>query len=104
VCLVATDLSALIVWFGAVGAGFGLVQPGLVAGAILATGTNKQGLVAGHMRAAMSAAWIIGPIAGTAVYAASIEGPSLLAAAVTFVGTLVNCALMPIVCRSQRIE
>lgn len=99
-CLAATDLAVLISGFGAIGAGFGLVQPGLLAGAMLAAGTDKQGQVAGHMQSAMSAAWIVGPLAGAATYSMSIEGPLLLAATALVVGTLGYCVLMPIVSRS----
>lgn len=99
-CLAATDLIVLIGGFGTIGAGFGLLQPGLLAGAMLATGIDKQGQVAGHMQAAMSAAWIVGPLAGAATYSLSIEGPLLLAATALAVGTLGYCVLMPIVSRS----
>jgi MFS family permease len=89
ICLVAKDLQELVVGFGAVGAGFGLVQPGLLASAMLATDADKQGQAAGHMQSAMSAAWIVGPLAGTAAYSISIEGPLLLAATALAAGTLV---------------
>jgi MFS family permease len=99
-CLVATDLAGLVVGFGIIGAGFGFVQPGLLAGAMLVTGTDSQGQVAGHMQSAMSAAWIVGPLAGTAAYSLSIEGPLLLAAAATTAGTLGYSVLRAIVSRS----
>jgi MFS family permease len=99
-CLAATDLPALVIGFGAIGAGFGLVQPGLLAGAMIATGIDKQGQAAGHMQSAMSAAWIVGPLVGTAAYSLSIEGPLLLAAAALVAGTLGYYVLMPIVSRS----
>lgn len=99
-CLAATDLPALVIGFGVIGAGFGLVQPGLLAGAMIATGTDKQGQAAGHMQSAMSAAWIVGPLVGTAAYSLSIEGPLLLAAAALVAGTLGYYVLMPIVSRS----
>jgi MFS family permease len=100
VCLVAADLAGLVVGFGVIGAGFGFVQPGLLAGAMHVTGADRQGQVAGHMQSAMSAAWIVGPLAGTAAYSLSIEGPLLLAAAVTAAGTLGYFALNVIVSRS----
>jgi MFS family permease len=99
-CLVATDLPALVIGFGALGAGFGFMQPGLLAGAMLATGTAKQGQVAGHMQSVMSAAWIVGPLVGTAAYSLSIEGPLLLAAVALVAGTLGYSVLMAIVSRS----
>jgi MFS family permease len=100
-CLVATDLPALVIGFGALGAGFGFMQPGLLAGAMLATGTARQGQVAGHMQSVMSAAWIVGPLVGTAAYSLSIEGPLLLAAAAFAAGTLGYSVLMAIVSRSS---
>lgn len=99
-CLVAADLAGLVVGFGVIGAGFGFVQPGLLAGAMHVAGADSQGQVAGHMQSAMSAAWIVGPLAGTMAYSLSIEGPLLLAAAVTAAGTLGYCVLMAIVNRS----
>jgi MFS family permease len=99
-CLVAADLTGLVVGFGVVGAGFGFLQPGLLAGAMHVTGTYRQGQVAGHMQSVMSAAWIFGPLAGTAAYSLSIEGPLLLAAAATTAGTLGYSVLMAIVNRS----
>jgi 4-hydroxybenzoate polyprenyltransferase len=67
---------------------------------MLVTGTDSQGQVAGHMQSAMSAAWIVGPLAGTAAYSLSIEGPLLLAAAATTAGTLGYSVLRAIVSRS----
>lgn len=95
-CLVAADLAGLVVGFGVIGAGFGFVQPGLLAGAMHMTGADRQGQVGGHMQSAMSAAWIV----GTTAYSLSIEGPLLLAAAVTAAGTLGYFLLMAIVGRS----
>jgi MFS family permease len=99
-CLAAADLADLVVGFGVIGAGFGFVQPGLLTGAMHVTGPDRQGQVAGHMQSAMSAAWIVGPLAGTAAYSLSIEGPLLLAAAITTAGTLGYSVLMAIVSRS----
>jgi hypothetical protein len=100
ICLAAAGLAGLVVGFGVIGAGFGFVQPGLLAGAMHVTGADRQGQVAGHMQSAMSAAWIVGPLAGTAAYSLSIEGPLFLAAAVTTAGTLGYSVLMAIVSRS----
>jgi MFS family permease len=99
-CLAATDLPALVIGFGALGAGFGFMQPGLLAGAMLATGTARQGQVAGHMQSVMSAAWVVGPLVGTAAYSLSIEGPLLLAAVALVAGTLGYSVLMATVSRS----
>jgi hypothetical protein len=54
---------------------YGLVQPGLMAGASIASDNDKQGQVAGNLQAAISAAWILGPLAGTTAYTFSIKGP-----------------------------
>lgn len=99
-CLVATDLPALVIGFGAIGAGFGFMQPGLLAGAMLAIGTARQGQVAGHMQSVMSAAWIVGPLVGTAAYSLSIEGPLLLAVVALVAGALGYSVLMATVSRS----
>jgi MFS transporter, DHA1 family, multidrug resistance protein len=93
ICLAATDLLWLIIGFGTLGTGLGFVQPGLLAGALIASGADRQGQIAGHMQAAMSAAWIVGPLAGTTVYALTIESPFLLAAIAIAFGALVYSAL-----------
>jgi len=84
-CLVAPDFPWLLAAFGVAGCGYGLAQPGLFAAALLAGDSDRQGQVAGTLQAAMSAAWIVGPLVGTTVYAFSIKGPLLLATAAVVV-------------------
>lgn len=50
------------------GAGYGFVQAGLMSAASLASGAEAQGRAAGAMQGAMSVGFIIGPLAGTALY------------------------------------
>jgi hypothetical protein len=71
----------LIGAFGVLGAGYGLAQSGLTAEASVVGGEHRQGQVAGRLQAVMSAAWIVGALGGTTLYAFSIEAPLLLAAA-----------------------
>lgn len=78
-CLLAPTYEALLAGFGLLGVGFGLAQPGLVAGASLAAG-ERQAEAAGLLQAAMSAAWIVGALAGTGIYGLSLAGPLVLAA------------------------
>lgn len=79
-CLLAPGFGWLLAAFGLLGVGFAGVQSGLVAGASLASGAGRQGQVAGRLQAAMAAAWIVGPLAGAAIYEVSIRGPLALAA------------------------
>jgi len=78
-CLLAPTYETLLAGFGLLGVGFGLAQPGLMAGASLAAG-ERQAEAAGLLQAAMSAAWIVGALAGTAIYGLSLAGPLGLAA------------------------
>lgn len=78
-CLMAPAYGWLLVGFGLLGIGFGVAQPGLVAGASLAAGA-RQAEAAGVLQAAMSAAWIAGALAGTGIYSLAIAGPLGLAA------------------------
>ncbi len=71
----------LIAAFGVLGAGYGLAQSGLSAAVSIVGGEHRQGHVAGRLQAVMSAAWIVGALGGTTLYAFSIEAPLLLAAA-----------------------
>jgi len=79
-CLLAPGFGWLLAGFGLLGAGFAWTQSGLVAGASLSSSGNRQGRVAGHLQAAMAAAWIVGPLIGAAIYEISIKGPLVLAA------------------------
>lgn len=71
----------LIAAFGVLGVGYGLAQSGLTAAVSIVGGEHRQGRVAGRLQAVMSAAWIVGALGGTMLYALSIEAPLLLAAA-----------------------
>ena len=79
-CLLLPDYQALLMAFGVAGMGYGLAQPGLVAWALAAADGDRQGEAAGQVQAAMSAAWIVGPIAGTALYTVDLRGALLMAA------------------------
>jgi MFS family permease len=79
-CLMAPGFCGLLVAFGFLGMGFAWAQSGLMAGASLASRSDSQGQVAGHLQAAMAAAWIVGPVIGAAIYEVSIKGPLVLAA------------------------
>ena len=70
----------LIAAFGVLGAGYGLAQSGLTAAASIVGGEHRQGQIAGRLQAVMSAAWIVGALGGTTLYAFSIAAPLLLAA------------------------
>jgi len=71
----------LIAAFGVLGTGYGLAQSGLTAAVSVVAGAHRQGQVAGRLQAVMSAAWIVGALGGTTLYAFSIEAPLVLAAA-----------------------
>lgn len=91
-CLLAPSFGWLLAAFGLLGAGFAWAQSGLVAGASLSGRGDRQGQVAGHLQAAMAAAWIAGPLAGSALYELSIRGPFVLAASAMGLGILVFLA------------
>lgn len=63
VSFVALLLSGLLM-----GCGFGLLTPGLTAAASLSTGAGEQGRVAGLMQGTMAGGFVIGPLAGTALF------------------------------------
>ncbi len=79
--LVAPAAEVLIMAYGLLGIGYGLAQAGLTAGASILGGKHRQGQVAGRMQAAMSAAWIVGALGGTALYPLSVLAPLLVAGA-----------------------
>ncbi len=85
-CLFASDFVGLLVAFGAIGVGYGLAQPGLMAWALQAADRDRQAEAAGQIQAAISAAWIAGPIVGTAVYAVDLRGALGLAAGTMALG------------------
>lgn len=78
--LAASAAAGLIVGYAILGGGYGLAQSGLTAAVSVLAGRQRQGLVAGHLQATMAAAWIVGPLAGTALYPLAVSAPLLLAA------------------------
>jgi hypothetical protein len=70
----------LVAAFSAMGAGYGLAQSGLTAAVSMLGGRHRQGQVAGHLQAALAAAWIVGALAGTALYPLAIAAPLFVAA------------------------
>jgi MFS family permease len=78
--LAAPTLELLVAGFGALGVGYGLAQSGLTAAVSILGGAHRQGQVAGRLQAVLSAAWIVGALAGTALYPTAIAAPLLLAA------------------------
>ena len=81
----------LVAGFGAMGVGYGLAQSGLTA-AVSILGGEHQGQVAGRLQAVLSAAWIVGALAGTALYPAAITAPMLLAAGAMTISLLLAYA------------
>lgn len=77
----AADLATVTIAFAVVGAGYGTAQPGLVAATLQGLGDTGPAEAVGHLQAAASAAWIVGPMLGTAHYAFDCRAPRLLAAA-----------------------
>ncbi|MEL6709315.1 MAG: MFS transporter [Pseudomonadota bacterium] len=71
----------IVLGFGVMGAGFGLVQPGISAIVSLATGAQAQGNAAGYVQAAMAGGFVIGPLAGTLIYPLTPAAPLWLALA-----------------------
>ena len=75
------------------GLGFGLVNPGLIAAASLRTSSDNQGAVAGIMQAMMASGYVIGPLAGTALYEVA---PLMTAAMIASALILALIALGPL--------
>ncbi|MEQ3747423.1 MAG: MFS transporter [Henriciella sp.] len=72
----------IVVAAAILGLGFGLVNPGLIAAASLRTSSDNQGAVAGLMQAMMASGYVIGPLAGTALYEVSPFVSALMVAGV----------------------
>lgn len=77
----APSYAVILIGFALVGAGFGFVQPGISAFVSLSTGGASQGTAAGYVQAAMAGGFVIGPLAGTAIYSLTPIAPFLLAIA-----------------------
>jgi MFS family permease len=80
-CLVAPSFGWIIAGFAVMGAGFGLIQPGISALVSLATGADAQGRAAGIVQGAMAGGFVVGPLAGTALYGLAPTAPLWLALA-----------------------
>lgn len=92
-CLMAPNFGWLMLSFGLMGIGFAATQTGLTAGASLASSGNRQGRVAGQLQAAVSAAWIIGPLVGAALYEVTMNGPLAFTAGAMALGLMVLIAV-----------
>lgn len=92
-CLMAPDFGGLMLSFGLMGIGFAATQSGLTAGASLASSGNRQGRVAGQLQAAVSAAWIIGPLVGAALYEVTMNGPLVFTVGAMALGLMVLIAV-----------
>ena len=88
--LLAPGFAGLVAASAVMGAGFAGVQSGLTAGASLSGGSDRQGQIAGRLLAATSAAWIVGPLAGTALYEAAMAGPLIVTAVAMAVALVVQ--------------
>lgn len=75
------------------GLGFGFINPGLIAAASLRSGSEHQGAAAGLMQATMAGGYVVGPLAGTAVYGTGGLGTASLIGAAVAVALLVVLAL-----------
>ncbi len=89
VYLAAPNLIWVIAGFAVMGAGFGLVQPGINAFASLQVDAGRQGGVAGYAQAAAAGGFVVGPLAGTLLYGLTPRAPLMLA-----LGSLVLCVLL----------
>jgi MFS family permease len=88
-CLLLPDFQGLVGAFAVAGIGYGLAQPGLTAWALTTVGDDGQAEAAGQLQAAMSAAWVVGPLVGTTVYALDRGGALALAAGVMAAALLI---------------
>lgn len=82
----------LVVATALIGAGFGAVQAGLMSAASLSTTPDAQGRAAGAMQGAMSVGFVIGPVAGTALYQVDPRYTIALAAATAVLALLLTLA------------
>lgn len=92
----APSFGWIVAAFALMGAGFGLVQPGVGALVSLATDTDAQGGAAGYVQAAMAGGFVVGPLASTLFYSLSPRAPMLLALA-----SLALCIVLFVALRSQ---
>lgn len=66
--IVAPAYPVIVAAFAVMGLGFGLIQPGISASVSLRVGPEVQGAAAGYVQAAMAGGFVVGPLAGTAIY------------------------------------
>lgn len=85
----------IILGFGLMGAGFGLVQPGISAIVSLSVGAEVQGSAAGYVQAAMAGGFVVGPLAGTLIYSVDPTAPFYLAMGCCFACLLVSAFQRP---------
>lgn len=80
-CYAAADTLVTVVAACALfGVGFGMLNPGISAAASLRAERDAQGAVAGLVQATMAGGFIVGPLAGTALYALEPAWASAFAA------------------------
>jgi MFS family permease len=78
----AHDYYGAVVGYAACSLGYGFCRPGFTAGASLAVEAEEQGGVAGLIASIWGACYVVGPMAGMALYEAFHPGPFLLNAAI----------------------
>ncbi|MDP3893183.1 MFS transporter [Nocardioides sp.] len=76
----ADTFATLVIMLALMSLGLGLAMPGYTAGATLQVGPGEQGSVAGLVNAVNGMTFMVGPVAGTALYQVRPELPMLVAA------------------------
>lgn len=76
------DYYGAVVGYAACTLGYGFCRPGFTAGASLAVEAEEQGGVAGLIASIWGACYVVGPMAGMALYEAFHPGPFLVNAAI----------------------
>lgn len=89
----ADNLTLVVTGLAFIGLGIGVAAPGYTAGATLAVRRDEQSGVAGLVGATNAATFVVGPLAGTALYEWSSAAPSVLGAVIVacLLGFLVLC-------------
>ncbi len=80
----------ILVAMGVMGAGFGLISPGITAAVSLRVGEQNQGRAAGLVQSAASVGFIVGPLLGTGLYQITPAYTLLLAAAMLVLGFAIS--------------
>ena len=73
------ELISINVSLALIGLGLGLVQPGITAAPGIVVNESEQGPVAGHVSAAITLGFVVGPVAGTFLYGLSHQVPYMMA-------------------------